>query len=261
MVQEIVPILIGIGNHNYFVRDQDANYVVKFLITQSLESIANDIAIQDQLTTVGIVSPKYVTNKHGESVYRKDSLTAVVSKKIEGTTPLLTDKQLAYNFGKLLAQFHTQVTTLPFLTAGWMQPKMEGLQTTESDILYQADLPRGITHGDMHLSNVLVEESEKNTIVALFNFEEIGEDLLVLDLARSILGVCCNEAGDTLVPSLIREEIAGYESIRKLSYEEKQVVPTAIKYAGEACIKWFKDHGYEKYIEHHRKRITSIGYT
>ncbi len=260
-VSEATPVSFGIGNHNYYVRAGEVEYVVKFLITQKSKTTESDLEIHDQLEKVDIRSPKYLANGSGEHLYRKDNLSAVVSKKIEGVIPRLANEQLAYEIGRLLALFHTQIRTVPKLTAGWMQPKMRGLRTPESDILYEAHLPNGITHGDMHLYNVLVDEPTKSTIIALFDFEEVGDDLLVLDLGRSILGVCCNEAGDALLSNLIKAEVAGYESVRKLTVQEKQLVPVAIKYAGEVCIKWFKDHGYEKYIESHRRRVASMGYT
>lgn len=260
-LQGVTPVSFGIGNHNYYVQADDIEYVVKFLRKQSVQSIKNDVAIHNKLERVGIQSPEYLVSRAGESVYQKDNLIAVVSKKIDGSTPRLADEHLAYQIGRLLAQFHTHVHSLPILRPGWMQPMMQGLQTSESTLLYQAPLPKGITHGDMHLYNILVDEGEKKSIVALFDFEEVGEDLLIVDLGRSIIGVCHNEVGDALLPNLIKAEVAGYESIRQLTVEEKNMMPTAIKYAGDVCIKWFRDHGYEKYIENHQKRVASMVYT
>jgi len=259
--QTVTPVSFGIGNHNYYVQSDGVNYVIKFLVKQSAQSIENDRAIHDQLERVGIQSPEYLVSRTGESVYQKDNLNAVVSKKIEGSTPRVADEQLAYEIGKLLAQFQTHVHALPDLNLGWMQPTMQRLQTRESDLLYLAKLPKGITHGDMHLYNILVEAGEKQSIIALFDFEEVGEDLLIVDLGRSIVGVCHNEVGDALLPNLIKAEVAGYESIRQLTAEEKRLLSNAIKYAGEVCIKWFKDHGFDKYIENHQKRLASIEYT
>ena len=259
--QKITPVSFGIGNHNYYVQSDGVDYVIKFLVKQSVQSIENDRAIYDKLERVGIQSPKYLVGRTGKSVYQKDNLVAVVSKKIEGITPRVADEQLAYEIGKLLAQFHTQVQTLPILSPGWMQPTMQGLQTKESNFLYRAELPKGITHGDMHLYNILVDESQEQSIVALLDFEEVGEDLLIVDLGRSIIGVCHNEVGDALLPNLIKAEVAGYESIRQLTAEEKRLLSNAIKYAGEVCIKWFKDHGFHKYIDNHQKRLASIEYT
>ncbi len=259
--QKITPVSFGIGNHNYYVRTGEVEYVMKFLITQKPKTTENDLAIHDQLEKVGIVSPNYLVSPNGEYIYSKDNLIAVISEKIEGFTPLVADEHLAYEIGRLLAQFHSHVRTLPNLTVGWMQPTMQGLQTKESDLLYRAKLPKGITHGDMHLYNILVDAEKKQSIVALFDFEEVGEDLLIVDLGRSIIGVCHNEAGDALLPNLIKAEVAGYESVRKLTVEEKHVLPVAIKYTGEVCIKWFKDHGFEKYIENYQRRVACIGYT
>lgn len=60
------------------------------------------------------------------------------------------------------------------------------------------------------------------------------------------------------MPELVHAEIEGYESVRRLNEEEKILFPHAVKYAADACIKWFIEHGYEQYVESHRKRASSF---
>lgn len=256
--QAVTAITDGIGNHSYFVRTVQGDYVVKFLVTQKPIGIENDIAIQHQLAAAGVKTPMYIQNRQGQYVYGDNGLNAVVSKKIDGVIPRFASTGLSFEIGKILAVFHTRVTKLPNPCKGWMNPDVLGIRSEEVKLLFAKPLSKGITHGDMHTGNVLIEPHSPDRVHAIFDFEEAGEDLFVVDLARSVLGVCHSKDGHSLLPELVNAEIEGYESVRRLNEEEKILFPHAVKYAADACIKWFIEHGYEKYVESHRKRASSF---
>ena len=255
---KVVPITNGLGNHSYIVTTSQIDFVVKFLVTQKTVGIENDVAIQQQLNQINIRTPIYIANNSGQYVYTNELLQAVISKKIEGVTPEFANKNLAYAIGKTLALFHKFVIALPHPLKGWMDPGIYDINTEESRALFSVSLPKGITHGDMHLENVLVNPKKPGNILAVIDFEEVGEDLFLIDLTRSILGVCHSEDGNSLVPELVDAEIQGYESVRKLTQSEKVLFPQAMKYTTDVCIKWFIDHGYERYVEEHRRRVKSF---
>ncbi|MEK9171417.1 MAG: phosphotransferase [Patescibacteria group bacterium] len=255
---KITVITEGIGNYNYLVITSQGDYVVKFLVTQKPLGIENDIAIQNQLASVDIKTSTYIKNKNGQYLYSDKDVNAVVSQKIDGVVPRRASKGLAFEIGRTLAVFHKHVTALPHPINGWMNPDMIDIHSEEAIILFTKSLPKGITHGDMHLGNVLVNPKEPDNIYAILDFEEAGDDLFVVDLARSILGVCYSEDENSLAIELVKAEINGYESVRKLHEDEKMLLPEAIKYATDACIKWFRENGYERYVEKHRRRANSF---
>lgn len=256
---EIAAITDGIGNHNYFVNTLRGEYVVKFLVTQAPIGVENDVAIEKQLGLVGIKTPAYLQNRFGQYVYSSNGMNAVVAQKIIGSTPRFASRRLAYAIGAVLAQFHTSVTELPHPHKGWMHPDVLGIYSEETTQLCSKLLPQGITHGDMHIGNVIVSAERPDDVYAILDFEEVGDDAFVVDLARSILGVCYSENEDFLTSALVEAEIHGYESVRKLNEDEKRLLPQAVRYAADACIKWFREHGYERYVERHRKRADSFG--
>lgn len=256
--KKITAITDGLGNHNYFVNTSHGDYVVKFLVTQKPSGIENDIAIQNQLAAAGIKTSTYIKNKNGRYLYANKGMNAVVSQKIDGVIPRYASKGLAFEIGQTLAVFHKHVTTLPHPLKGWMNPDVIDIHSGEAKILFSKSLPKGITHGDMHLGNVLVNPKKLDDIHAILDFEEAGGDLFVVDLARSILGVCYSKDENSLVTELVEAEINGYESIRKLSADEKTLLPQAVTYAADACIQWFRENGYERYVEKHRRRASSF---
>jgi homoserine kinase type II len=252
--REIVPIKEGISNDSYLVSSNEHEYIVKFLINQTSERIENDVAIQQQLQRGNIHSPTYLQDKAGNYVYKDGDIKAVISPKIEGVTPRIANPLLAHDFGRVLASFHQYVTEIPHSNdKGLLNPEVSGVQ---SDIFSQP-LPKGIVHGDFHLGNALVFPRNSDSIVAMLDFEEAGENLYVVDLALTVMSVCCSNE-NTFEPALVEAAIRGYQSIRKLTWDEKSMFALAIEYAAQTWIKWFTAHGYQRYAQKHQDRLHSF---
>lgn len=248
---EMVPVKEGISNHNYRVKAAEGEFIVKFLIHQSVEQVENDIAIQRQLQRGGIEAPVYLQSEGGAYIYQIGNLKAVSSRKIEGITPRNVSPQLAEAFGRTLARFHHCVTHLPHPNVrGLLNPAVSDIQ---SDVFAQV-LPRGVIHGDFHPGNVLVD-SHQNTITAILDFEDAGENLFLVDLAVTILGVCFAADDGTMNAALVQAAINGYQSIRALTHAEQTWFPLAVQYAADTWIKWFTDRGYERYAAQHQERL------
>ena len=113
----------GIANENHLISTKKGEYVVRGLITQREELIQNDLAIERQLSEVGIVSPKLITSESGQYIYKKGESKTVVLKKIIGTHPSVIGKNLLINIGRILAKFHYSVTQLPAPNSGWLSPE------------------------------------------------------------------------------------------------------------------------------------------
>jgi homoserine kinase type II len=82
-------------------------------------------------------------------------------------------------------------------------------------------LPVGFTHGDLFPDNVMIT-SDGNAM--LLDWETASHEVLVYDLAIAVIGfmLTSHDCG----PHLVR----GYESMRKLSHDERSFFPTAFDY-------------------------------
>ena len=65
-------------------------------------------------------------------------------------------------------------------------------------------LPGGVIHGDFHENNVLVESEAIPRVIAVMDFEEAEENLLLVDVARTLLSVGRDAAGTSLDPEKAR---------------------------------------------------------
>jgi homoserine kinase type II len=80
-----------------------------------------------------------------------------------------------------------------------------------------AQLPRGLIHGDLFRDNVLW--SKQGEIAALLDFESASGGVLAYDVMVTALAWCF---GDALDLALFRAMIEGYESVRPLSDTERR---------------------------------------
>ncbi len=251
---KIAPITLGISNHSYIVTTPLHELVVKFLINQPVETVENDVAIQMSLVNAGIGTPEYLSNDDGIYLFVREHHHAVVSRRIHGCVPKTIDLHLAHEFGHMLAGFHTSVKHLPQPnTRGLMNPVTSKIKSA----LFSQALPKGIIHGDFHTGNALVDLATQKRIIAICDFEEAGENIYIVDLAVTVMGVC-SYAENVMDLELIRAVIQGYETLRPLCAQEHAYFPEALQYSAHAWIQWFQANGYGKYARNHQKRLETV---
>lgn len=258
--QEIAPVLQGISNRNYLVTTRSHAYVAKFIRAQTMDQIENDIAIQAQLLSGGVLTSQYILNPDGDYVFRRDDARVVVSERVGGAVPSRVSASLAFSMGRLLARFQALIRELPHPIVGWVRRWMLKTTSDAANALREADLPSGIAYLDLHPGNVHVLSEQPDRVYALFDFEDVGEDAYLVDLARSILSTCGTQTadGEQLVPEWVEAEVAGYESVRRLTTDERLLLPAAVRLSAEACIAWFVEQGHWRLIESHRSWAESF---
>ena len=257
---EIAQIDNGLSNHNYVVRTDQGEFVVKFLVTQLPENIENDVAIQRQLLQADLRTLQYLSRPDGGFVYHgHDGTNAVISAKLDGVTPRHVSVELVANIGRHLALFHRSVVACPNPNVrGLMNHDVSGVRATWAHQLLRQPLPKGVIHGDLHTGNVLIDPLNPACVTAILDFEEAGENLYLIDLAATLVGVSSTFDGVSIDPELLRAARRGYETVRTLTDEESTWLPQAFRYANEAWINWFTRYGFGDYARQHRRRFDSF---
>lgn len=95
-------------------------------------------------------------------------------------------------------------------------------------------------------------------MIAILDFEEAGENLYLIDLAVTLMSVSSSTSREAIEPELMCAAKQGFETVRRLTDEEVFWLPRAIKYASEACIKWFMANGFDEYARQHQRRYGSF---
>lgn len=277
-VNELLPLSGGVANYNYLLQTaREEEYVIKILSNQKLESLENDRAIQQQLKQSGIPTIFYEKNMSGDYIYNDKNVVAVLSKRVAGVKYLPqhnnVDNVFCFSLGKILAQFHEIVTFIPYNNEGWLNPLTSSRYITSEKqpdflaqsreliesgkILYGQDLPAGIIHGDLHKNNVLVVSQENLEITAVFDFEVTEHNVLLCDIARTII-VCSAKDGNLLAPALVQSVIDGYQSIRELTQPEKDNLENALQYVAGATSFWLYEKGFADYAQKYVNRVINF---
>jgi Ser/Thr protein kinase RdoA (MazF antagonist) len=261
---------LGTANQSFRVTTgTGTQYVVKMLIHQNPELLINELAIQQQLAVHNIVTPRYIQAPSGEYMYRPagvTDLTAVISSAIPGVHPRVVNRALAFAMGSMLANYHAAVRSLPIAHRGWLNRKTVEQTTAEtkfSDVknaalnlvaqgshMFVSDLPSGIIHGDFHIGNLLLRSERSANIVAMLDFEEAGENLLLVDIAFGLFGSHSLATSRQQTHAVMVAFLDGYESVRPLEPIESAHLADAIAYVAGACSLWMYEQGYEANATH-----------
>ena len=95
------------------------------------------------------------------------------------------------------------------------------------------NLPKGVIHGDLFQDNILGHPGE---VLAILDFEDICYDILAIDLVVAFIGCCWID--EKPVKELWFSLLAGYESVRPLSPEERAALPELYRYASLSIAAW-----------------------
>ncbi|MAQ13278.1 MAG: homoserine kinase [Sandaracinus sp.] len=229
-VRAIVPIAAGSVNSNFFLDLEDGRRVfMRIYEEQETDGVAFEWAILRHLQgrapipeRLGAVTPGQV-RVSGKPV----ALFALAAGTMSCQAGVTAGRARAV--GELLATVHRVGTDLGWRRKsrfdrralavrmgriprhGELGPICNRLEFSFAELDLPAELPRGLTHGDLFRDNVLWEDE---TLSAAIDWESAAWDVLAYDLAVALLAWC---VGDDLDWDLARAMVAGYESVRPLS--------------------------------------------
>lgn len=241
---KLEPLSAGSVNSNFFLRVRgddasEAEFFARIFEEQGERGAAFELRLNQALFRAGIPVARPIPLRDGSlwstiedkpfALY--DRLTGdVICQK--GVTP-----QIARSVGASLARVHRahlgnlEVAPSRFGFEGIRERLLMVEQSGRLDLLPAvgrlktladrleaergASLPEGLIHGDLFRDNVLVREA---SVVGLLDFESASLGPYVYDLMVTILAWCF---GDHLEADLTRAMVEGYQSVRRLTPEER----------------------------------------
>ncbi len=248
--------IYSMSNTNYLVTTEKGQFVVRFLRNETHASVINGDAIYKHLKKFHLISPEYVRKDNGDLTDVIEGTLVCVEKKVLGQVIEKVDAEFCKKCGELLAKFHLFVGNLPEENTGWLDKEstevpLRSSSTTKKAVtlvkqnqkIYSTNLPTGIIHGDVHEGNVLVDLN--NEISAIIDFDESEYNILLVDVARSIIDLGDPEEKGELNTELVQAFLKGYNSNRPLTEDEKTYFEEALKYAAGKCAIWLCNRNYE----------------
>ncbi len=114
-------------------------------------------------------------------------------------------------------------------------------------------LPRGLMHGDVFPDNTFFKE---NKLIAIIDFEEFANDILLFDVGMTIHGFCY--VNNRLDPVLFETFMESYQRKRKLSLTELDSLPDYIRWTALGMAYWHLSKLIQKDNLKQRRRVEEL---
>lgn len=232
-------------NETFIFRVYSYNWRTKEEITEELNLLQhlkhNDISISYPISDSSENFIQTVIAPEGQRY-------AVLFSYAQGHKIQTYSKESHFEIGKLMAQIHSKTKNLEqqriTYTADtllsqsleyigkFLSDKTEEMQflistrpILEKELL-EADnnlLRKGIVHLDIWFDNLNISDKNK---ITLFDFDFCGNGWLCLDIAYYVMQLHNTEKDENERAEKIKSFYSGYESIEKISNEEKRLIPS-----------------------------------
>lgn len=258
------------ANELYTIRTVDnQKYVIKFLETQSIESVETEVVIHERIRATGINIPHYLELSDGNVIGRDGDRSFVLYKYLDGKQETHAARPLFSEIGATLAKIHSSLegVVVPSNESQWLSLANArhdllnysgGLKETLRKLLedniniFQHELPQSVVHGDLTISNILTGSDK---VVAVFDFETAENTLRILDVARTFLSLrrTAEEPAEIILADLIN----GYNSATRspITKPETHYFWTAVNYVAAACSAWCVTHKQDSSAEAYMRII------
>jgi Ser/Thr protein kinase RdoA (MazF antagonist) len=232
-----------------FVVSKHRIYTNRGIVGKSKQSLQYEIDLLKLLRNLPV--PHFLPTKTGEFIFNFKGFGITVDRYIPGKQPKVINKKMAGALGRFLGLFHLQGKRFNKRLVGRrkfynLNPSLikkmhiyarrqknmtlrnvvaEVKQGVENNQLSK-NLPKGPIHVDIKPENELFLGDRLMGVVDFGNFYI---DVLMIDIGKTIMWNCSKNGKLSL--NLVKEFMRGYESVRKLSVEEKQYFKKAILFA------------------------------
>lgn len=240
----------GIENSNYFVQTDDGR---EFVLTLFEELNAQDAAflapLLQYLHQSGILVAAPLVAQNDQSLLMLNDKPAQMAPRIQGQHPEQVTSKQAQEMGLQLAKLHLALKKYPLKRtnnhgAAWWKKEASKARSSMSAIEQLVldtvltdfeetiedfeDLPKGLIHGDLFRDNTLFEGDKLN---AILDFSETSKDFWLLDIAITLNDFCSDWPNVNLNQDLYQAFLMGYQTIRQLTEDEQEVLPTFLAMA------------------------------
>lgn len=234
----------GVENTNYYVETDRGRFILTLYEKRVSEAdLPYFLALKEHLAKRGVTCPLPVRNRHGQALGSINGRRAALITFLAGVSVKQPKPVHCAETGRALANLHTAGADLGLHRRNALGPSSwrrlyDGFAARaceidaslpaliESELAAHAGgfpqgLPQGVIHADLFPDNVFFLDGK---LSGLIDFYFACNDALAYDLAIC-LNAWCFDQRHAYVPEKGRALIAGYESVRQLTTDERRALP------------------------------------
>ncbi|MGI9364260.1 MAG: homoserine kinase [Rhizobiaceae bacterium] len=238
----------GVENTNYLLRTESGTYILTLYEKRVAEKdLPFFVGLMDHLASRGFVCPLPIRNRHGSALGRLENRPAAIVSFLEGMEVSHPTPAYCHLAGQTMANLHQSASGFDIqrrnalAPAGW--PALVESAIGEADSVEQGmadlirgelahaqynwpqDIPFGVIHADLFKDNVFFLDGQLSGVI---DFYFACNDYLAYDLAIGINAWCFDD-DLAFQQDACDAMIAGYQSVRQLSIEETNALPTLLR--------------------------------
>ncbi|MFT4532222.1 MAG: Ser/Thr protein kinase RdoA (MazF antagonist) [Candidatus Saccharimonadales bacterium] len=248
----------GVSNNNYVFSNGSQKYVARVCLFEPDNQINSMIPFLKHAEATNYPAPRLVQANDGRDYLDNNDFPIVVTEYLEGDSAdnISINIEHVKSLAQLVAGFHkihwsppnTPITLDPDYIFN-LYDKIDGFSPNNTDkhllrlielvdeyhakfkqakfTELAAELPRGITHGDINLGNVLLHG---DSAVSLLDFEELGVSWQLQDIAMILITWAYPDGKPNT--DFIKAFIDEYELHRPMAQIEKENIVSAMEFIG-----------------------------
>ena len=250
---EFKGIEAGIENTNYFVSAESKasrrnEFVLTLFETTSTENLDGYFDLMAYLAGAGLPAAMPFKCKHGTYLTTVKGKPAALIERLTGTSANVPNREQCGAVGRFMALMHRALSsqemeftnargaewraaTITKLTAQLSADQLEILNAAHHSALTfeQANIPRGVIHGDLFHDNALYEGNELKGVIDFYYAHRAPH---IYDLAVCIADWCFVQNGCVMNSENAAAVLEGYQTERELSAAERGWWIEAMQLAG-----------------------------
>ena len=243
----------GFGNSNFKLTTTDGEFLLKICDEKDPAELKMQISLLQHLSEHAYPTVYPILTKDQKSLTHETFGSVMLYPFLQGEQPQPSPHILA-QLGAALAQLHCipPIAGLsPFpMGISQMLPFFKEVQDTEFakhpfvELLkshvelmkpqLNAELPKGLLHGDLFLDNTLFDGEQ---MVAILDFEEGCYDSLLIDVGMTLIG-CCYTPQHELNLKAAHRFLDAYNAGRPLTENEWERLDSFVHYAALSIAFW-----------------------
>ena len=234
----------GIENTNYLIQIKNKKYILTIFEKRvQAKDLPFFMKLMSELSKLKIKCPKPIKNKRGSYIFKLKNKNACIVTFLNGKDKKELNVKDCFSIGKNIAKLHKASTKIRLFRKNSLSVRSwtklltkidnrinkiskdlkNSMKSDLKDIKknWPKNLPKGVIHSDLFVDNIIFS---KRKFYGFIDFYFSSTDFLAYELATCINALCFKKKNNrfALDKRKSSELIKGYESIRKLTKNEKK---------------------------------------